>query len=294
MAKVAVIITVLNEEGTIEELIVSLTHQTHKADEIIIVDGGSTDNTWKLLQKREAVKAYKHPGNRSVGRNFGVNKSKSQIIAFTDAGCLPGETWLEELIKPFADSQTQIVSGYYTGLASNVFEECLVPYVLVMPDRIKGEFFPASRSMALRRSVWDRSGGFNERLWHNEDYEFAHRLKKLGYGFVFAQNAIVGWQPRKDLRQAAWMFLRFAIGDIQAGIWRNKVKLLALRCYLFVFGVFLSPWVWLLIIPYLIWAVAKNYKYVNDVRAIFWLPVLQLTSDIMVLFGTVVGLLTRV
>ncbi len=36
----------------------------------------------------------------------------------------------------------------------------------------------------------------------------------------------------------------------------------------------------------------KNYKYVKDIRAVFWLPILQIVSDIMVLFGSVVGLLS--
>ena len=87
--------------------------------------------------------------------------------------------------------------------------------------------------------------------------------------------------------------MRFAIGDAQAGILRPKVKFLALRFYIFFFLLFLNPWSWLLLVPYLIWSVAKNYKYVRHWQALFWLPVLQLTADIMVLFGTVVGLLSR-
>jgi cellulose synthase/poly-beta-1,6-N-acetylglucosamine synthase-like glycosyltransferase len=89
------------------------------------------------------------------------------------------------------------------------------------------------------------------------------------------------------------MFLRFAIGDAQAGIFRPKVKYLILRYYVFLFLTFINRDVWYLAIPYLLWAIAKNYKYVKDIRAIFWLPILQLTADIMVIFGTIVGLLSR-
>lgn len=294
MAKVAVVITVLNERETIGGLTSALKSQTLQPAEIIIVDGGSTDGTWEWLRKAPGIRAIQKRGNRSAGRNFGVSQSKSPVIAFTDAGCIPQPDWLQELTKPFADAQVQVVSGYYKGSPNNVFEKCLVPYVLVMPDQVAGEFLPATRSMALRRSVWNTSGGFNQKLGHNEDYEYAHRLKKLGYRFTFAPAAVVGWQPRKNLRQAAWMFLRFAIGDAQAGILRSKVKLLALRYYLFFFGVFLSKYVWLLAVPYLLWAIGKNYKYVKDVRAVYWLPLIQLTADIMVLFGTIVGLLSRV
>ncbi len=289
MAKVAVVVTVLNESETIGVLLGALRRQTTRPAEVVIVDGGSVDGTWEVLRKTRGIKAYRQLGNRSVGRNFGVTKTTSPIIAFTDAGCIPQPNWLEELVKPFTDSNVAVVSGYYKGLSNSVFEKCLVPYVLVMPDQIRGEFFPSTRSMAMRKGV----GLFDAKLSHNEDHAFAIALKKRGLEFYFAPKAVVGWQPRKNLREAAWMFMRFAIGDAQAGILRPKVKLLALRYYLFFFLVFLSSWAWVLLIPYLIWAVGKNYKYVRDIQALFWLPVLQVISDIMVLFGTLVGLLSR-
>lgn len=291
MARIAVVVTVLNEIENIQSLTDSLKNQ---AKEIIIVDGGSNDGTWEFISKQLSVTSYQVPGNRSVGRNYGVTHTKSSIIAFTDAGCMPQPNWLAEITKPFTDPKVQVVSGYYKGLPENIFQKCLIPYVLVMPDKAgESEFYPASRSMALRRSMWVKSGGFNENLWHNEDYEFAHRLKKLGYGFTFAPGAVVGWRSRKDLREAAWMFLRFAVGDVQAGILRPKVKMLFLRYYIFFFLFFINNWFGLLVFPYFIWAVAKNYRYVKDLRACFWLPILQLTADTCVIFGTIMGALSK-
>ncbi|MEK7064714.1 MAG: glycosyltransferase [Patescibacteria group bacterium] len=310
MAKVAVIVTVLNEIEDIKFLINSLIKQTK---EIVIVDGGSTDGTWEYLQKQKRIRAFQKISNRSVGRNFGMSKTKADIICFTDAGCIPKSNWLEELIKPFNKKHpspgqrpersenlgegqgvryggVDVVSGYYKGLPHNVFEKCLVPYVLVMPDQIGSEFYPSTRSMAMRKGV----GLFDEKLSHNEDYAFAVALKKKGVEFYFAPNAVVGWLPRKNLRQAAWMFLRFAIGDAQAGLLRSKVKLLFLRYYVFFFLVFINYRFVLLAIPYLIWSIFKNFKYVKDIRAIYWLPTLQITADIMVMFGTIVGLLSRI
>lgn len=291
MARIAVVVTVLNEIGSIKSLVDALRNQ---AKELIIVDGGSNDGTWEFISKQLSVTSYQVPGNRSKGRNYGVTHTKSPIIAFTDAGCMPQPNWLAEITKPFTDPKVQVVSGYYKSLPENIFQKCLIPYVLVMPDQAgESEFYPASRSMALRRSVWAISGGFNENLWHNEDYEFAHRLKKLNYSFTFAPKAVVGWQPRKNLRETAWMFLRFAIGDVQAGILRPKVKSLFLRYYVFFFLFFINHWFALLVIPYIIWAVAKNYRYVKDLRACFWLPVLQLTADTCVIFGTIMGVLSK-
>lgn len=257
--------------------------------EIIIVDGGSIDKTVEKCKKYKGVKVISGKYNRSEGRNIGVAAAKGGIIAFTDAGCVPEKNWLRELTKVKAD----VVAGYYKGLPQNIFEKCLVPYVLVMPDRVGSEFLPSTRSMAIRKDLFLKMGGFDPKLDTSEDFEFAQRLKIAGIKFVFAKDAVVGWYPRKNLKQAAWMFLKFAVSDIYAGIFRPKVKLLILRYYLFFFLVFLNMWFGLLAVLYLIWSIIKNYKYVRNWRAIFWLPVLQLTADMMVIFGTVMGLLSR-
>lgn len=294
----SVVITVINEAETIGPLLNALAGQTLAPAEIIVVDGGSADETSAKIKAQipnhKNLKFFEKTGNRAVGRNWGVKMAGSPLIAFTDAGCTPQKDWLEKLVKPFADPTVWVVSGYYKGIARNAFEKSLIPFVLVMPDRIGPEFLPATRSMAIRKSVFVRSGGFNENLWHNEDYEFALRLKKSGAKIAFAKGAIVAWQPRKDLKSAAWMFLRFAIGDGQAGILRPKVKMLFVRYYIFAFLIFVTPLFWLLGLPYLLWAIWKNYKYVRAWQGLFWLPLLQLTADIMVMFGTIVGLLSRV
>lgn len=298
----SVIVTVYNEESTIRNLIHSLLQQTQKPKEIIIVDGGSTDQTYQILKKNPKIKSFQRPGNRSVGRNFGVSKAKGSLIAFTDAGCLAHQDWLEKLISPFEDNAVSVVSGYYSGLSETIFQKCLIPYVLVMPDKAgKTEFYPATRSMAIRKNVFLKSGGFDENLFHNEDYAYAHKLKKMGVNFTFSPQAVVDWIPRKNLRQAAWMFIRFAMGDIQSGIIRPQIKPLLLRYLVFLYLLFLAfswPFLWPIIIilslVYILYAISKNYKYVRDLRAIYWLPLIQITCDISVLFGSLIGLLSKI
>jgi cellulose synthase/poly-beta-1,6-N-acetylglucosamine synthase-like glycosyltransferase len=237
-----------------------------------------------------------------VGRNYAISHCQSPIITITDAGCIPESGWLEEIVKPFSDTKTQVVSGYYKGLPQNIFQKCLIPYVLVMPDKAgKTEFFPSTRSMAIRRSVWDQSGGFDIKLNHNEDYAYAHWLKNMGINSIFVSKAVVGWLPRKNLLQTAWMFTRFAIGDVQSKIIRPKVKLLFVRYVIFIYLFMLCLQINILFIPlgiislmYLAWSTVKNYRYVRHPLAFFWLPVLQLTADISVMFGTMVGFMAKV
>lgn len=325
--KTSLIITVLNEESTIESLLDSIMTQTQLPDEVVIVDGGSKDSTLSRIKNHELriknnceLKIIGKKGNRAVGRNEAVRNAKHEIILCSDAGCILDDKWTEEITKPFSninpspqlspkrrgskkDKDIDVVSGYYKGLAKNVFQKCLMPYVLVMPDKIdSGNFLPASRSMALRKSAWKQVGGFDEALSHNEDYAFAKELKTSKLDIVFQEKAVVYWMPRETFNEAYIMFYRFAYGDIEAGIIRPKVVFIFVRYiigislviyYLISPSYFILTTLYLPPACYLLWSIYKNYRYVKDIRAFYYLPLLQLTSDIAVITGSVMGIFYR-
>lgn len=303
--KSSLICTVLNEENTIEKFVDSIAKQSVLPSEVIIVDGKSKDATvleLKRLKKKYpnlSIKLFIKKGNRSVGRNFGIRKAASEIILLSDSGCILDKNWIKEIIKPFNDRKTEVVAGYYKGESKNVFQKSLTPYVLVMEDKVNvNNFLPATRSMAIRKSVWRRLRGFDEELSHNEDYAFANKITKEHIKISFAKNAIVRWIPRKNIYQAFKMFFRFALGDAQARIYREKVIYIFLR-YLFAFyllslavvmkSILLNIFIIIGILSYLAWSVKKNYKYVDDKKAYFYLPLLQIASDLAVIFGTASG-----
>lgn len=314
--KISFITTVFNEKKTIEKFLDSLFSQTKLPDEIIIVDGGSRDRTvsgikYKVssIKKKNKLNRIKFiilikPGNRSVGRNEAIKKAKGDIIVCSDSGNILDKKWLENITRPFKDKSIDVVAGYYKGLAKNVFQKCLVPYVLVMPDKVSSDnFLPATRSMAFTKAIWKKAGGFDERFSHNEDYVFSNKLKEVGAKIVFAGNAIVNWIPRNSFKEAFVMFFRFAFGDAESGILRTSVLLLFARYFIGLYLIFLSilykspfPIVLLLIslVIYIIWSVKKNYKYVGSKEAIKILPLLQLTADVSVLSGTIIGVLKKI
>jgi glycosyltransferase involved in cell wall biosynthesis len=313
--KVSLITTVFNEEESIPEFLKSVFEQTKLPDEIIVVDGGSTDETVKKISEfnfsniknAPNIKLIFKKGNRSVGRNEAISKAENEIIAITDAGCILDANWLKNLIKPFTDKKADAdaVAGYYKGVATNIFQKCLIPYVLVMEDKLAegNEFLPATRSMAIKKSVWERIGRFDEKLSHNEDYAFAIELKKLKVKIVFQKDAFVNWMPVENFNQAYIMFFRFAFGDIESGIFRPKVSLIFARYILglivllsslYLKSVILIQLLLIAILFYLVWAVFKNYKYVKDYRAIIYLPLFQITSDIAVIKGSIAGAIKRI
>lgn len=304
--KMSFIITVFNEEKTITQFLESVANQSKLPDEIIIVDAGSKDNTVSKIQKFKSkrkknfnLKIFVKKGNRSIGRNYAIKKSTFNIILSSDAGCILDKNWIKNLVLPFKDKNIDVVSGYYKPIAKNVFQKCLATYTSVMPDKIdKENFLPSSRSVAFRKSAWKKAGGYPENLDTCEDLVFDKRMKDLNLKFFFAKNAVVYWPQRKNLKQAFKQFFNYAVGDGYANYFRPQTPFLFLRylfaIYLVIISVIIKSLllyglVFLAPVLYLIWAIVKNYEYVGNKEALFFLPLLQITSDIAVLFGTTWG-----
>ncbi|MBI4999493.1 glycosyltransferase [Candidatus Gottesmanbacteria bacterium] len=302
--KISFITTVLNEEKTIGRLLTSLLAQSRKPDEIIIVDGGSKDNT--VAKIAQEVRYYVFPGaNRARGRNEAIKKAKGEVIAISDAGCVLDKNWLKNITKPFNNPEVDVVAGYYQPVTRNIFEKCLACYTCVMPDRLAPEnFLPSSRSIALRKTAWQAVSGYPEDLDYCEDLVFAQRLKERDFKFVLAKEALVFWPQKKNIRQAFWQFFNYASGDAQARYWPHvaKIILVYFRYFLallllilgFVYHILIyNILVAILILSYLLWSIFKNYRYVEHPSAFIYLPLLQIAADLAVMVGFLRGIFKR-
>lgn len=247
--KISFISTVLNEEDTIDSFLDSLLEQTKLPHEIVIVDGGSTDKTVEKIQKKIKIKRIKNfklikinGANRSVGRNRAIEKSKGEVIAVSDAGCILDKRWLEEITKPFKENKKiSVVGGFYLPFGDNIFQKILGELTSVPIEKVDPKkFLPSSRSIAFKKKAWKRVNGYPEDLNYCEDLVFVLKLKKANEPFGFNKKAFVWWKQEKNFIRATKQFFNYSMGDGMAGIlsphfFKNLLKLVSLFLFLLIY-----------------------------------------------------------
>jgi glycosyltransferase involved in cell wall biosynthesis len=225
---ITLITTVLNEGESIRRLMDSLCAQTRQPDEIVVVDGGSTDSTVKILfeyQARLPLRIEAEAGcNISRGRNLAIRAARGDIIAVTDAGVVLANDWLQHITQPLLDHpDLHVVSGFFQADAQTPFEVAMGATVLPLKEEVKPQtFLPSSRSVAFRKSAWEQVGGYPEWLDYCEDLIFDLRLKMIASPFAFAPQAIAHFRPRGSLRAFWKQYYQYARGDGKADLWRKR------------------------------------------------------------------------
>jgi glycosyltransferase involved in cell wall biosynthesis len=222
--KVSLIATVLNGADHIEAFLGSLALQTRVPDEVVIVDGGSTDGTAALLADADGVTLIEGSGaNISRGRNIAIAAAAHDMIAVTDADCVLEPTWLEELLRPLEEG-ADVAMGFYLPITDGFLSECLAAVNLPLDaSEVDPEtFMPSARSVAYRRDAIDAVGGYPEWLDIGEDMWVNHRWRERGLDLRFAPDAVARWRLRPTLRATWWQYFRYARGDARGGLYPER------------------------------------------------------------------------
>ena len=217
---VTVIMTVKDDlEGCLTTLW-SLHAQTRQPAQIVVVDGGSRREAIAAMRahvvERPAVELIEAPGaNIAAGRNIATQAARHEIIASIDAGCRAADDWLEKLVKPLiAGPSIGFVAGNYRVDTRALFEQ--VVGLATMRGQLDPvdprKFNPSARSLAYRREVWKRAGGWPEWIRYSEDTLFDERVRKLDVGWAFVADAVVHWRPRTSWRGLAKQFYHYGTG----------------------------------------------------------------------------------
>src|SRR5215218_5018083 len=116
---ISLVIPVRDEEESLARLVESIRAQTRRPDEVLLVDGGSTDRTVELARELAAgdgrfrvVEAG--PASPGRGRNVGAGAARYPWLAFTDAGIGLDPEWLERMAEKVSEEpETEVVYGNF-------------------------------------------------------------------------------------------------------------------------------------------------------------------------------------
>ena len=182
--------------------------------EIIVVNDGSTDDTEKLLESTEGIRAFHlDPSGLSAARNYGAKMSKGEILAFTDDDCRPDVHWLAWLAHAFTTSEHAAIGGpnlapQPDSLALSLTTAAPGAPTHVMLDDTTAEHLPGCH-LSVRRSAFDQIGGFDKQFHTaGDDVDFCWRIRDAGHTLGFCGASFV-WHYR---RATPWRYLKQQMG----------------------------------------------------------------------------------
>lgn len=225
----SIIIPTLNEEKYIWRLLEDLVRQKKTDFEVIIVDGGSTDSTLKVIQayiRRLPLTFYKSQAGVSRQRNFGVEKAQGEYLIFFDADIQVSPKFLFELKRQITLHGSDVFTTYVRQDSRNVYDEViakLVNKIMDMSVVIDRPFIPGF-NFIIKKSVFLAVNGFDSKVVMGEDYDLSLRLFKRGHETVVLKRPVLTFSLRRFRKEGRLSLLR---KNAQAGLYfltRGAIK----------------------------------------------------------------------
>ena len=211
--KYSFIIPVFNRPDEVDELLESLTHQTLRDFEVVVVEDGSDVPCRDVVERyadRLQVHYYNKP-NSGPGqtRNYGVERAEGDYVLILDSDVVLPEGYLQAVDHELAATPCDAFGGPDRAHASFSKMQKAINYAMTSfftTGGIRGgkkkmdKFYPRSFNMGVRRAVYHELGGFSA-MRFGEDIDFSTRLIRSGHVSRLFQSAWVWHKRRTDLRK---------------------------------------------------------------------------------------------
>jgi glycosyltransferase involved in cell wall biosynthesis len=212
---VTVVVRCLNEEAHIGRLLTGVMRQTVTPSQIVVVDSGSTDATLAIAERFGVEITTIEPSRVSFGRalNLGCALAGGEVIVIASAHVYPlYDTWIEELVRPFASPKVSVAYGRQVGDDETHYSErqILRRWFPDESDPDQAHPFCNNANAAIRRSAWE-SYPYDEELTGLEDMAWAHAALERGEGLAYVAEAPVVHVHRERWAQLTNRYRREAI-----------------------------------------------------------------------------------
>lgn len=211
-----VVIVVRNEADSIVSLLESIEKQTILPSKIFLIDGGSTDDTVKLINRYKKISKlslflFELPASTiSEGANFGIVNAETELIITLHAGCILDRNCFANLVGPISSNKTiDLVGGLYHSQHKNS-DGYLIPDWQAIDWY---NFIPSSRICCFKKSIAVKAGLFSADLIVGEDTHFFVKYRSLSKNWVINRNAYLFWDNPRTLELHDRVLYKYAVGD---------------------------------------------------------------------------------
>jgi glycosyltransferase involved in cell wall biosynthesis len=209
----SVIVPVFNRPQEIKELLNSLTIQSTKNFEVIIVEDGSTlkceDTCAQFTSEFPINYFFKKNTGPGLSRNFGAEKAKFNWLIFFDSDCLIPEHYFNSLTVFLENNEVDLFGGpdkvhqSFTSIQKSIgfaMSSFLTTGGIRGGNKSMEKFHPRSFNMGFTKQVYIATGGFSE-MRFGEDIDFSIRVKKFGFKTALIPETWVYHKRRTDFRK---------------------------------------------------------------------------------------------
>lgn len=227
--RITILIPCHNEEKSIRSCVQACLQQSRAADEIIVVNDGSTDASLEILrsfkQKIKLINLPKASGNKSFAQEYGLKFVSGDVFISTDADTLLHPDFVAEIEKSFADPGVAAVGGYVKSIRYNWLTACRAhDYIIgqnihkLAQSKLNFVLVIPGAAGAFRTDVFRQFIGFDHDTL-TEDLDFTYKLHRRGLRVAYNPKAIVYTQDPVNLRSYVNQMRRWFCGG-----WQNLMK----------------------------------------------------------------------
>lgn len=200
--QISIIIPTFNEEQNIGVLVSYLLKNAPRGEcEVIVADGGSTDETVRVASEAGAMLVHAAKA-RSIQMNLGATVAHGDIIYFVHADCLPPESFYNDIINAVA-------SGYTLGRYRSRYDTSRL-LLKLNAWFTRFDFFicmGGDQTLFITKQLFDSCKGFDPGMQIMEEYEFCRRARVNGRYKIFRKNALISARKYEGL---SWLRVQIA------------------------------------------------------------------------------------
>lgn len=220
---VSIIIITLNEEKYLPELLSDLAKQTalDTIGEILVVDGGSADDTKGAVKKFENILPIRFVAAPKKGwaaqKNYGVKQTKHDHILFLDADLRVPKNLVAKLATTHSTHPSSVITPrVMTDSRNPVFSfGALITFLYFKILRLFGKQAASDQAVYIAKSDFKTIKGLDESLLHGADLDFMEKAQKAGIGLVIPWNPAVKASVRRYKEVGVFtLFFRYVRSEI--------------------------------------------------------------------------------